>query len=58
MTEINWDESAQNQPASETDTADTIEKVLNQRRGRKGGKKLCTFQKQFISSSPLHIGWR
>lgn len=38
VTEVNWDESAQNQPTSETDTADTIEKVLAQRRGKKGGE--------------------
>lgn len=38
VTEVNWDESAQTQTAGETDTADTIEKVLAQRRGKKGGK--------------------
>lgn len=38
VTEVNWEETAQNAVSSETDTADTIEKVLSNRRGKKGGK--------------------
>lgn len=39
VTEVQWSEAtAATAAAAETDTADTIEKVLNMRRGRKGGR--------------------
>lgn len=58
ITEVNWDESVQNAASGETDTADTIEKVLAQRRGKKGGKfPMCSIAgrsgcNSYISAQP------